>query len=66
MKRYQWKKWLIGAAISVMAVGSLAYASSEETQSSETSESTLEAPQIEWEDEWVIPEGISIGQIDLK
>ena len=63
MKRYQWKKWLIGAAISVMAVGSLAYASSEETQSSET---TLEAPQIEWEDEWVIPEGISIGQIDLK
>ncbi len=88
MKRYQWKKWFIGAISAVMAFGSMAYASSEagsesdskaastqeqsEKESKETSsesDSKVARPQdiveIEWEDEWIIPDGISISQIDL-
>lgn len=68
MKKYQWKRWLIGIAVSVMAVGSLVSASSEEASNttSEADNSASETSQIEWEDGWVIPEGISVGSIDLK
>lgn len=72
MKKYQWKKWLIGVVGLAMAFGSAAYASTEagtkstsEVSKASTEEQKEAQPEIEWEEEWVIPEGISVSEVDL-